>query len=88
MSEYQRRPYYSYSEDKIEPYDNTQNSNYHDLYTYSKLQVPPLQAPVDNTNMYSGRYGHVLNPDGSYIEPKDFIDQFSIHMHKNRELAF
>ena len=25
-------PYYSYSEDKIEPYDNGQNSNYHDLY--------------------------------------------------------
>ena len=29
-------------------------------------------------------YGHVLKPDGSYIEPKDFIDQFSIHMHQNR----
>jgi len=38
--------------------------------------------------MYSGRYGHVLRPDGSYIEPKDFMDQFSIHMHKNREQAF
>ena len=38
--------------------------------------------------MYSGRYGHVLNPDGSYIEPKDFMDEFSIHMHRNRELAF
>ena len=38
--------------------------------------------------MYSGRYGHVLNPDGSYIEPKDFIDQFSIHMHQNRQEAF
>ena len=38
--------------------------------------------------MYSGRYGHVLKPDGSYIEPKNFIDQFSIHMHKNRALAF
>ncbi len=38
--------------------------------------------------MYSGRYGHVLKPDGSYIEPKDFMDEFSIHMHRNRELAF
>ena len=38
--------------------------------------------------MYSGRYGHVLKPDGSYIEPKDFMDQFSIHMHKNRMEAF
>ena len=38
--------------------------------------------------MYSGRYGHVLKPDGSYIEPKNFIDKFSIHMHKNRALAF
>ena len=38
--------------------------------------------------MYSGPYGHVLKPDGSYIEPKDFIDQFSIHMHRNRQEAF
>ena len=75
-------------EDRIEPYDNSQNSNYHDLYTYNKLQVPPLMAPVDTSTMYSGRYGHVLKPDGSYIEPKDFIDQFSIHMHRNRQEAF
>ena len=34
------------------------------------------------------KYSHVLNPDGSYIEPKDFMDQFSIHMHKNRMEAF
>ena len=39
-------------------------------------------------NLYSGRYGHVLKPDGSYIEPKDFMDEFSIHMHKNRMEAF
>ena len=37
-----KKPYYSYSEDKIEPYDSTQSSNYHDLYAYSKLQIPPL----------------------------------------------
>ena len=38
--------------------------------------------------MYNTPYSHVLKPDGSYIEPKDFIDQFSIHMHKNRQEAF
>ena len=76
------------SEDKIEPYDSTQSSNYHDLYAYSKLQIPPLQSTIDNQTMYSGRYGHVLKPDGSYIKPKDFMDQFSIHMHRNREQAF
>ena len=52
------------------------------------MQVPPLMNTVDQSTMYSGRYGHVLNPDGSYIEPKDFMDQFSIHMHKNRMEAF
>ena len=29
-----------------------------------------------------------MKPDGSYIEPKDFIDQFCIHMHRNRQEAF
>ena len=53
------------------------------------MQVPPLMNTMeDNSSMYSGRYGHVLKPDGSYIEPKDFMDQFSIHMHKNRMEAF
>ena len=56
-----RSTYYTYSEDKIEPYDRTQNSNYHDLYAYSKaFQVPPLQAPMSAQSMYSGRYGQML----------------------------
>ena len=29
--------HFSYAEDKIEPYDSTQSSNYHDLYAYNKL---------------------------------------------------
>ena len=31
------------------------------------------------------KYQHILNDDGSYIKPKDFMDQFQIHMHRNRE---
>jgi len=33
-------------------------------------------------------YDQILNEDGSYKKPKDFIDQFSIHMHKNMLQAF
>ena len=41
----------------------------------------------NDDNMTYGRYGHVVKPDGSYITPKNFIDEFSIHMHKNRQQA-
>jgi len=34
--------------------------------------------------MKNERYGNVVKPDGSYIKPRDFMDEFSIHMHKNR----
>ena len=48
----------------------------------------PVQKFSVQESLDSGRYGHVLKPDGSYIEPTDFMDQFSIHMHKNRMEAF
>ena len=34
-----------------------------------------------------GKYSHILNEDGTYIEPKDFLDEFHIHMHQNRQMA-
>ena len=46
------------------------------------------QQPAMMMEANTDPYGHVLKPDGSYIEPKDFIDQFSIHMHQNRQQAF
>ena len=33
---------------------------------------------------HSGKYSHILKEDGTYIEPKDFLDEFHIHMHQNR----
>ena len=33
------------------------------------------------------KYQHILKEDGTYIEPKNFLDQFHIHMHMNREKA-
>ena len=34
-----------------------------------------------------GQYSHILKEDGTYIEPKDFLDEFHIHMHQNRQMA-
>ena len=40
------------------------------------------------TNLESGgKYDHVLNDNGTYIKPKDFLDEFHIHMHQNRQIA-
>ena len=51
------------------------------------MKFPPFMPHNigGDDNSTFGRYGHVVKPDGSYIVPKNFIDEFSIHMHKNRQ---
>ena len=57
-----------------------------DFSSKPENHFPPLKTLEHSAlNQPYVKYGSILNEDGSYIKPKDFIDQFQIHMHQNRQ---
>ena len=68
--------------------DNVDPLPAHDFQAKPENHFPPLKTHEQSVlGQPYVKYGNVLNDDGSYIEPKDFLDRFQIHMHQNRTQA-
>ena len=74
------------------------NGNIHDINAYNRQRDRGFPAYGGTAQVVNkgfgamnfdngGKYSHILKEDGTYIEPKDFLDEFHIHMHQNRQMA-